>query len=108
MAEKPKRNQATSPSRNKRGGGASPKKPTSSKGSSSKSEKPGPIVRRGAARFQGRPLDTEESKARQDRRERDRAEEVKTQAAERKALRKSKDARGQRQDRGRNATTRKR
>jgi len=82
MADKPKRNKATAPSRNKRGGRGPVRTPTEAAATDSA----GPqerTPRRGAALRQGRPATAEESRERQERRARERQEEVEAQRAAR-------------------------
>lgn len=87
MATKPKRNKATSPSRNKRGGGKSsqpvrtPTEAAATDSAGSQERTP----RRGAAIRQGRPATPEEDRERQERRARERQEEIQAQKAARDA-----------------------
>lgn len=86
MAEKPKRNKATAPKRNKGGGGSSaPKRRGGRKTPTTHSATDGArdsnrVTRRGAAVRQGRQLTDAESKDRERRRQREREEEIKAQA----------------------------
>lgn len=84
MATKPKRNKATSPSRNKRGGG----KPVRTPVEAAATDSAGPqerTHRKGAAIRQGRPATPEEDRERQERRARERQEEIESQRATRAA-----------------------